>query len=63
MYEGQLRSLLLDYIPIKVGHTGVAIADHIRETLVAFGLESSVSMAFGLKIAPFNFPPDYVRRR
>lgn len=42
LFEGQICSVLLDYIPIKVGHTGIAIADRVCGMLIDLQLEIAV---------------------
>lgn len=44
--NGELRAILLDYIPIDTAHSGRDIAEHVHAAIVTYGLESSVSLLF-----------------
>lgn len=46
--DGQLRSILLDYIPIETAHSGQDIAEHVHAAIQTYGLETSVSYSCSL---------------
>lgn len=45
LLKGKLRPILLDYIPIEVGHTGQAIAERVQATLTAYRIETQVGFS------------------
>lgn len=46
IYNGELCSILLDYVPIETAHTGRQLAEHIYGAIKTYDIETSVSHNF-----------------
>lgn len=46
MYDGELCSILLDYVPIESSHSGREIAEHIYTAIKTYDLETSVRFGY-----------------
>lgn len=46
IHNGELCSILLDYVPIETAHTGRQLAEHIYGAIKTYNLETSVSHNF-----------------